>query len=170
MSEKTMGQVQDMPRPSLSTLMKQPFKERDERIDDTIGVITALSFFALPQSRVHRPYSASFEVCFWHSSKKQEGKGGRDAKNAKERKDTKWTSEDHPRGEQKRRSTAAKDTVISYGSETNDAAERRKVYPRKEDARPARAVARKRTPRDVPGGPRSVETAQRLKARGIILL
>ncbi|EGI60555.1 hypothetical protein G5I_11266 [Acromyrmex echinatior] len=63
MSERTTGQVQGMPRPSLSTLMKRPFKERDEGIDDTIGVITALSFFALPQSRVHRPTTRISLIC-----------------------------------------------------------------------------------------------------------
>ncbi|KYQ58809.1 hypothetical protein ALC60_02457 [Trachymyrmex zeteki] len=64
MSERTTGQVQDMPRPSLSTLMKRPFKERDEGvIDDAIGVITTLSFFALPQSRVHRPTTRISLIC-----------------------------------------------------------------------------------------------------------
>lgn len=87
-------------------------------------------------------------------------------RSAKERKDARWTLEDHPRGEQKRGDAAAKDTVISYRSGTDDAAERREVGPqggrktRREDE----------APRDVPGGPRPVETAQRLKARGIILL
>ncbi|KYN01510.1 hypothetical protein ALC62_07692 [Cyphomyrmex costatus] len=61
MNERTTGQVQDMPRPSLSTLMKRPFKERD--IDDAIGVITALSFFALPQLRVHRPTTRISLIC-----------------------------------------------------------------------------------------------------------
>lgn len=62
--------------------------------------------------------------------------------------------EDHPRGEQKRGDAAAKDTVISYRSGTEEGGSARRTQ----------------DPRDVPGGPRPVETAQRLKARGIILL
>lgn len=85
--------------------------------------------------------------------KEQEGERGRDARSAKERKDARWTSKDHPRGEQKRGGAAAKDTVISYRSGTDDAAERREVDPQGE-----RKTRREReVPRVVPGGPRPVE-------------
>lgn len=74
-----------------------------------------------------------------------------------------------PRRAKTRRHSAAKDTG-NIVSEWNGG----KWRPaREEDARPVVVAREREVParrRVVPGGPRPVETAQRLKARGIILL
>lgn len=90
-----------------------------------------------------------------------------DAMSVRKREDARWTSEDHPRGEQKRTGAAAKGyrNIVSEWNQRRDGIGGRWI--RKVDAG---SVARKKTPRDVPGGPHPVETVQRLKARGIILL
>jgi len=58
----------------------------------------------------------SFEVCFWHSTER-EGEGRTQG-------GMRTPREDHPRGKQKRRSAAARDTVISFRNEAGDARER----------------------------------------------
>lgn len=116
-------------------------------------------------------YSASFEVCFWHSPEKA---GGR--QRGRERKDARWTSKDHPRGEQKRSEGGGHRNIVSEWSGV--ARTRRNgggvggwVDPLRRGGRKMSCpVVRERPPHVVPGGPRPVETAQRLKARGIILL